>query len=153
VAGFAFVEILRPLAADALESARQLGLDQQVVGLVVVAVLEKDTFGIGEALEILTVAERASLRERDGESLSGQAGGWSEQVRPWFLAILAMGEFQALDCSGNAGGAVTGDTVLGGLALAIQIHIARGGCGGALAEVEERSAAVGEAGEQESAAT
>src|SRR5258708_6158963 len=62
-----------------------------------------------------------------------------------------MREFQALDRAGNAGGAVTGDAILGGVAGRIEIHVSRGGAGGSLAKIEKSGAAVGKGGEKKPA--
>ena len=51
-------------------------------------------------------------------------------------------------------GAVAGERVAGGLAgLRVEVHVAGGGAGGALAEVDEGGVAVGEADEHEAAAS
>src|SRR2546421_8786793 len=63
-----------------------------------------------------------------------------------------MRKFQALDGAGYARRAIADDTVLGGMAVSVEIHVARRGRRRPLAEIEKRCAAVGKPRQKKSAA-
>ena len=75
------------------------------------------------------------------------------QFRPRLLAVLLVGVFQAAHRAGNARGAIADHGCPAvALPVGVEVHVARGGQRGALAEIDESGAAVGEADQHEAAA-
>ncbi len=151
--GLAVVEAGCALLRDAGEGLGELGLLEGVVPGVFMAVAEEDAFGLGVFGEgVGVVVEGVGLPLGDGEAVRGELDGGLEERGPGGVAVSGVGECEAADGSGNAGGAPAVDGVLGGVALGVEVHVVRGLCGGGLAEVDEGGASVGEADEHEAAA-
>ena len=90
----------------------------------------------------------------DGETVAGEAHGGIDEFLPGAFAVLGVSVFHAEHGAGNADGAVAEDGIFGGIPRrGVEVHVAGGGVGGALAEVDEGGAAVGEADEHEAAAS
>ncbi len=87
------------------------------------------------------------------ETLRRQGGGRFNEIGPFAAAVLAVGQLESTYGAGDTGGLPAVQAFARGLPGGVQIHIARGLAGGALAEVDEGGTAVGETDQHESAAS
>ncbi len=153
---FPVIEVRRAIVAYTGERACQFRLLQKFARLIPGAIPEEDPVRFGEARQFFG-GGRAVERFRElpgyGKTIASQPYRGLQQFFPRPLAVFLMRIRHAGDGAGHAGCAIARDRIAGWFArCGIDIHIARGGTRGALAEVDKRRAAVGETNEHEAAA-
>ena len=148
----AFVEFLRAVLRDAVQRARELGLRQSVAGVPISPVLLEDALGFRVLRQVAGALQRFRQRIAHWETLRRQGGSGFNEIGPFAAAVFAMSQLESAHGAGNAGGFPAVQAFAGGLSGSIQIHVARGFLGSALAKIDEGGTAVGETDQHESAA-
>jgi hypothetical protein len=154
VCRLAFVKTARPLIADALESAREIFLNERVARLERNAAPCELRLGGGLLVERWEdLADRLREALRHGKSLRGEVNGGLDQLGPGELSEARVSQMEASHRAGHADGQdapVVAVRVVA--AVRLREHLRHGGQRRLLAEVEGRRATVGHPDDQETPA-
>src|SRR5258708_6880950 len=150
----AVVKVVR-LSGNAFQGAREFRLLEYFAGLVVVAVAQENTFGLGKLREVLIFFQILRVFVCEGEAIAGEFDGGSDYFVQRQLAVFFLRVDQAGHGAGDADGFVSDDAgIFAGfrddIALGVEIHVFSGRRRRFFAEVDEVNLAVGLAQKKES---
>src|SRR5205814_5644837 len=131
----------------------QLRLRQSVACGPVSAAFLEDTLRFRVLREVASALEGFRQRVTYGNPAACKLRRGGNEIGPFAAAVFPMRQLESAHGAGDTGRFPTIQALAGGFAGSIQIHVARGFLWGALAEVDESRASVGEADQHEAAAS
>ena len=140
---------------DQLEGGCEIALHEAIAGLEMAAVRPQKSFrstGIF-AEPVRPRIENVGVGGAQRKAVAGQRNRRRNQRDAWEPAVFGRGMVEPHHRTGHAGGKIAVPAEVGDeVSLRIEIHHGSRSCGGGLAEVDERFAAIGEVDRHETAA-
>ena len=141
------------VGCDALECARELGLNETVAGFQEVAVALKETARGWKRRQVFCSSKIVSFLVREDVALARQADGGRHVLRQGQAAVVLLRIGEAGDGAGDADGLVAEGRLPGDdIAVRVEIHVGGGSGRGLLAIVDEMGVAGVHADEHEASA-